>query len=152
MRSAIFTLVGAVLLATVTFAYGMVVLDGAMQEPAFRMVIGGTVVGGFLGLLVAALTRPPGTRRTPLILLGAVGGLLAGLVYGVVGLEEAACGPGFDHGFCGWAFLGRQFKYFWMPIALWTVFGGVLGAVLAWIAARLTEEKGAARRASGGLA
>jgi H+/Cl- antiporter ClcA len=151
MRSAIFTLVGAILLATATLAYGMVFLDGAMQEPAFRMVIGGTVVGGFLGLLVAALTRSPGTRRTPLIFLGAVGGLLAGLVYGVIALEEG-CEPGSDTGCYGWVFLGSLFRRPWMPIALWTVLGGVLGAMFAWIAARLTEEKGAASRASGGLA
>jgi hypothetical protein len=123
MRSAIFTLVGAILLATATFPYGMVFLDGATQEPAFRFVIGGTLVGGFLGLLVAALTRPSGTQRTPLIILGAVGGLLAGLAYGVIALEEAR-EPGCDTGFCGWVFLGRLFQYPWMPIALWTVFGG----------------------------
>jgi hypothetical protein len=149
MRSAIFTLVGAVLLATATLAYGMVFLDGAMQEPAFRLVIGGTLGGGFLGLLVAAMTRPSGIRRTQLIILGAVGGLLAGLAYGVIGNEEA---HGCDTGFCGWVFLGRLFEYVWMPIALWTVFGGFVGALLAWIAARLTHEKRAAPHVSGGLA
>jgi hypothetical protein len=152
MRSAIFTLVGATLLSTATFFYGLVFLDGATREPAFRLVIGATVVGGFLGLLVAALTRPSGTRRTPLIFLGAVGGLLAGLVYGWIALEEA-CEPGFiDPGPCGWVFLGGLFRYFWTPIAMWTVLGGVLGAMLVWIAARLTPENGAAPRASDGLA
>jgi hypothetical protein len=134
VRSVIFTLAGAVLLMIATFSYGMVFLDGAMQEPAFRLVIGGTPLGGFLGLLVAAMTRPSRTRRTTLILLGAVGGILVGLVYGVVGLEEAACGPGFDGGFCGWVFLGRLFLYPWMPVALWTVFGGFVGALLALLA------------------
>jgi len=132
-----------------TFFYGMVFLDGAMREPAFRLAISGTLVGGFLGLLIAAMTRPSGTRRTPLIVLGAVGGLLAGLVYGVVGLEEGACG---DTGSCGWVFLGRVFGYPWMPIALWTVLGGVFGAMLAWIAARCTDREGAAPRSHGGLA
>jgi hypothetical protein len=152
MRSAIFTLVGAVLLMIATLFYGYVFLDGAMQEPAFRLVIGGTVVGGFLGLLVAELTRPSGARLRRLILLGAVGGLVAGLAYGMIGLEEG-CEPGFiDPGPCGWVFLGSLFRRPWAPIALWTVFGGFLGALLAWIAARLTEKKRAAPRASGGLA
>lgn len=139
MRSAIFILVGAVFLMAATFFYGFVFLAGAMQEPAFRLVIGGTLVGGVLGLLVAAMTRPSGTGQTQLILTGAVGGLLAGLVYGVVGLEEAACGPGFGHAFCGWVFLGRLFMYPWMPIALWSVFGGVAGALLGSIAARFAR-------------
>lgn len=137
MRSAIFTLVGAILVSTATLLYGLVFFDGAMQEPAFLLVIGSTLAGGFLGLLVAELTRPSGTRRTRLIVLGAVGGLLAGLAYGVIGLH---CPPsGSDTGACGWVFLGRLSRYFWMPVALWTVFGGVLGALLAWIAARLAR-------------
>jgi hypothetical protein len=152
MRSAIFTLVGAILLSTATSVYGMVFLDGAVQEPAFFLVIGGTVLGGFLGLLVAALTRPSGTRPTQLILLGAVGGLLAGLAYGVIALQEG-CEPDFiDPGPCGWVFLGGLFRRPWMPITLWTVLGSVLGAMFAWIAARLAGEKGAASRPSGGLA
>jgi hypothetical protein len=136
MRSVIFILAGAVLLMIATFLFAMVFLDGAMQEPAFRLVIGCTLVGGFLGLLVAALTRPSGIRRTQLILRGAVAGLLAGLVYGVIGLEEAAC---FDTGFCGWVFLGRLFVPPWIPIALWAAFGGFVGAFLAWTAARLAR-------------
>jgi hypothetical protein len=139
MRSAISTLVGAVLLAIATFFYGMVFLVGATQEPAFRLVIGGTLLGGFLGLLVAAMTRPSGTRRTPLIILGAVAGVLAGLVYGVIALEEACESGGIDLGPCGWVFLGGSFRYPWMPIALWTVFGGFVGAFLGWIAAWLTR-------------
>lgn len=135
-RSAIFTLAGAVLLMIATFSYEMVFLDGEMQESALRFVIGGTLIGGFLGLLVAAMTRPSGTRRTPLILLGAVGGLLAGLVYGVIALE---CPAGSDTGGCGWVFLGRLFLYPWMPIALWTVFGGIVGAFLGWTAARIAR-------------
>jgi RsiW-degrading membrane proteinase PrsW (M82 family) len=134
MRSAIFTLVGAILLSTATLLYGMVFLDGAVQEPAFFLVIGSTLVGGFLGLLVAELTRPSGIRRTQLILLGAVGGLLAGLAYGVIALEEG-CEPGFiDPGPCGWVFLGRLFLRPWTPIALWTVFGGFVGALLGFVA------------------
>jgi hypothetical protein len=152
MRSAIFILAGALLLTIAAFLYGFAFLDGAMQQPAFRVVVTGTLIGAFLGLLVAAITRPSGTRRTPLIFLGAVGGLLAGLVYGWIALEEA-CEPGFiDPGPCGWVFLGGLFRYFWTPIAMWTVLGGVLGAMLVWIAARLTPENGAAPRASDGLA
>lgn len=73
-----------------TLSYGLVLFDGATQESALGLVIGGTVVGGFLGLLVAELTRSSGARSIPLIPLGAFGGLLAGLVYGVIALEEAA--------------------------------------------------------------
>jgi RsiW-degrading membrane proteinase PrsW (M82 family) len=137
MRSAIFTLVGAILVSTAALLYGMVFLDGAMQEPAFFLVIGSTVLGGFLGLLIAALTRPSRTRPAQLILLGAVGGLLAGLAYGVVALEEACEPGGIDPGPCGWLFLGRLFQYPWMPIALWAVLGGVVGTFLGWTAARL---------------
>lgn len=123
-----------------------------MRELAVRSLLVGGSVGASLGLLVAALTRASGTRPTQLILLGAVGGLLAGLAYGVMALEDA-CEPGFiDPGPCGWVFLGRLFGRPWTPITLWSVSGGVLGALLAWIAARLTEEKGAASRESGGLA
>jgi RsiW-degrading membrane proteinase PrsW (M82 family) len=131
MRSAIFTLVGAIVVSTAALLYGMVFLDAAMQEPAFFLVIGSTLAGGFLGLLVAELTRRSGARRIPLFLLGTVGGLLAGLVYGVIGLEEGAC---FDTGSCGWVFLGRLFQYPWMPIALWTVFGGFVGTLLGLVA------------------
>jgi len=141
MRSAIFTLIGAFLLATATFLYGMVFLGGAVQRHAFLVGVGGTLAGGYLGLLVAALTRPSGVRRTQLILRGAIAGLLAGLVYGVVGLGES-CGSGIiDKGFCGLAFLGRLSGPPWIPIALWTLLGGVLGAVLAWIAAAGLRKK-----------
>lgn len=134
MRSAIFTLVGAILVSTATLLYGLVFFDGAMQEPAFFLVIGGTLVGGFLSLLVAELTRPPGIRRTQLILLGAVGGVLAGLAYGVIALEEG-CEPGLpDPDPCGWVFLGGLFFRPWTPIALWTVFGGFVGAFLGLVA------------------
>ena len=122
-----------------TFSYGMVFLDGTMQESAFRLVIGGTVVGGFLGLLVAELTRPSGARRTRLIVFGAVAGLLGGLVHGVIALEEG-CEPGsLDPGPCGWVFLGNLFQRFWTPIALWTVFGGFVGAFLGWTTALLVR-------------
>jgi hypothetical protein len=98
------------------------------------LVIGGTVVGGFVGLLVAELTRPSGARRKRLVLLGAVGGLVAGLAYGMIGLEEG-CKPGFiGPGPCGWVFLGRLFLRPWTPIALWTVFGGFVGAFLGLVA------------------
>ena len=60
MRSAIFTLAGAVLLMFATLSYGLVLFGGATKESAFGLVIGGTVVGGFLGLLVAEQTRRPG--------------------------------------------------------------------------------------------
>jgi hypothetical protein len=134
MRSAILTLVGAILLSTATLLYGMVFLDGAVQEPAFFLVIGSTLVGGFLGLLVAELTRPSGIRRTQLGLLGAVGGLLAGLDYGVISLEEG-CEAGFiDPGPCGWVFLGRLFLRPGTPIALWAIFGGFVGALLGLVA------------------
>lgn len=83
MRSAIVTLAGAVLLMFATLSYGLVFFEGATQKSAYGLVIGGTVVGGLLGLLLAELTRSSGPRRIPLILLGAAGGLLAGLVYGV---------------------------------------------------------------------
>lgn len=132
-RSAIFTLVGAVLLMIATFSYSMIFMDGAMHESAFRLVVEGTVVGGFLGLLLAELTRPSGTRRTRLIILGAVGGLLAGLVYGVIALEEG-CEPGSDTGCHGWVFLGSVFGHPWTPIALWTVLGGSVGALLGFVA------------------
>jgi hypothetical protein len=139
MLSAIFTLAGAVLLMIATFSYAMVFLDGAIQESAFRLVIGGTLVGGFLGLLVAELTRPSGTRPTRLIVFGIVGGLLGGLVYGVIGLQEG-CEPGSDTGGgCGWVFLGRSFALPWMPIALWIVFGGFVGALLGWTTALLVR-------------
>jgi hypothetical protein len=149
VRSAIFTLTGAVLLMIATFSYGMVFLDGAMQQSAFQLVIGGTLVGGFLGFLVAELTRPSGIRRTRLTVLGAVGGLLAGLVYGVIALE---CPPGSDTGACGWVFLGRLFQYPWMPIALWAVFGGFVGAFLGWTSARLARRWKPAPAASVGRA
>jgi RsiW-degrading membrane proteinase PrsW (M82 family) len=141
MRSAIFTLAGAILVSTATLLYGMVFLDGAMQEPAFFLVIGSTLVGGFLGFLVTELTRLPGTRPIQLNLLGAVGGLLAGLAYGVIALEEG-CEPGFiDPGPCGWVFLGRFFVRPWTPIALWTVSGGMVGAFLGWTAARVARRR-----------
>jgi hypothetical protein len=149
--------VGEILIAFASFLFAMTRdPDGwnglTMRELAVRSLLAGGSVGASLGLLVAALTRPSGTRLSQLILLGAVGGLLAGLAYGVMALEDA-CGPGFiDPGPCGWVFVGLLFRRPWMPIALWTVFGGVLGAMFAWIAARLIEEKGAASRASGGLA
>lgn len=117
-----------------TFSYGFVFLDGATQESAFRLVIGGTVSGGFLGLLVAELARPSGARRTRLILLGVVGGLISGLVYGVIALEEG-CEPGSpDPGPCGWMFLGTLFRRHWTPVALWTVLGGSVGALLGFVA------------------
>lgn len=128
-RSAIFTLAGAVLLMFAALSYGLVFIDGATQESAFGLVIGGTVVGGFLGLLLPELTRSSGARRIPLILLGAVGGLLAGFVYGVLTLE-VGCEPSSVKAVACWMFLGRVFRYPWMPIALWTVFGGVMGALV----------------------
>jgi hypothetical protein len=131
-RSAIFTLAGAVPLMIATFSYAMIFLDGPMEESAFRLVIGGSVVGGFLGLLVAELTRPSGTRRTRLAIL-TVGGLLAGLVYGVIALEEV-CEPGPHVGCYGWVFLGSLFRRFWAPIALWIVFGASIGALLGYVA------------------
>ena len=134
MRSTIFTLAGAVLLMFASLSYGFVFFDGATQESAFGLVIGGTVVGGFLGLLLAELTRSSGARRIPLILLGVVGGLLAGLVYGVIALEEG-CEPGSpDPGPCGWVFLGSLFRRFWTPIALWTFLGALVGALLGLVA------------------
>ena len=134
MRSAVFTLAGAVLLMFATLSYGLVLFDGATQESASGLVIGGTVVGGFLGLLLAGLTRSSGPRRIPLILLGAFGGLLAGLVYGVIVLEEG-CEPGsLDPGPCGWVFLGSLFRRPWTPVALWTAFGGFVGALLGLVA------------------
>lgn len=131
-RSAIFTLAGAVLLMIASFSYAMIFLDGAMHQSAFRLVIGGTVVGGFLGPLIAELTRPSGTRRTRLIILGAVGGLLAGLVYGVIALQEG-CEPGSATSCGGWVFLGSLFRRPWTPIALWTLFGGSVGALLGFV-------------------
>jgi hypothetical protein len=144
-RSAIFTLVGAVLLMIATFSYAIVFLDGAMHQSAFRLVIGGTVVGGSLGLLVAELTRPSGTRRTGLIILGAVGGLLAGLVYGVIALEEG-CEPGSATSCDGWVFLGSLFRRPWTPAALWTVFGGSVGALLGFVAGLWFLRRGPAAR------
>jgi hypothetical protein len=138
MRSAIFLLVGALLLAIATFLYGFVFLDGAMEQPAFRLVVGGTLVGGFIGLLLAALTRPSGARRTSLFLIGALGGLFAGLAFGVISLE---CPPGSEADCLGWEFLGRGFHYPWMPIALWTVVGGCVGAIIGLIAAGLVREQ-----------
>jgi len=139
MRSAIFILAGALLLTIAAFLYGFAFLDGAMQQPAFRVVVTGTLIGAFLGLLVAAITRPSGTRRTPLILLGAFGGVLAGLVYGWISLIMDGCERSSDIECAGWVFLGSWFRYPWMPIALWTVFGGVVGAFLGWTAARLAR-------------
>ena len=142
VRSAIFVLVGAIVGATATFFFGMIVFenwDGGMHELAYRLVFGGMLVGAFVGLLAAALTRPAVPRRVRLVVLGIVGGLLAGLVYGVVSQAQASCGA--DDGSCGWAFLGRQFQDPWMPIALWTVFGAVTGAVLSWAAASLVRER-----------
>jgi hypothetical protein len=133
VRSAIFTVAGAVLLMFATLSYGLVFFDGATQESAYGLVIGGTVVGGFLGLLLAELTRSSGARRIPLILLGAVGGLLAGLVYGVIALEEG-CEPSSVEAVPCWVFLGRLYGYPWMPIVLWTVFGGFVGGLLGLVA------------------
>jgi hypothetical protein len=147
-RSAIFTLAGAALLMIATFSYGFVFMDRATQESAFRLVIGGTVVGGFLGLLVAELTRSSGPRRIPLILLGAVGGLLAGLVYGVVALEEG-CQPSSVKAVACWVFVGRLFRYPWMPIALWTVFGGFIGALVGLAAGFGLPRRESAVEASG---
>src|SRR5919108_935484 len=108
MRSAIFVLVGAILFAAATFFFGMVLFenwDSGMHELAYRLVFGGTLVGAFIGLLVAALTRPAVPRPARLMILGGVAGLLAGLVYGVISLECPTLGS--DTGECGWVFLGR---------------------------------------------
>jgi hypothetical protein len=156
-RTWIFVLVGEILIGFASFLFAMTRdPDGwnglTMRELAVRSLLVGGSVGAGLGLLVAALTRPSVTRPTQLILLGAVSGLLAGLAYGVMALEDA-CEPGFiDPGPCGWVFLGLLFRRPWTPIALWAVFGGGLGAMLAWIATRLTEENEAVTRANGGLA
>ena len=150
-RNWIFVLVGEILIGFASLLFAVTRdPDGwnalTMRQVAVRSILLGGSVGASLGLLVAA--RASGTRPTQLILLGAVGGLLAGLAYGTMALEDA-CEPGFiDRGPCGWVFLGRLFRRPWMPIALWTMFGGMLGGMFAWIAARLTEEKWAAPRAS----
>lgn len=154
-RTWIFVLVGEILIGFASFLFAMTRDPDrwnalTMRQLAVRSVLVGGSVGASLGLLVAA--RASAIRPTQLILLGAIGGLLAGLTYGVMALE-GACEPGFiDRGPCGWVFLGRLFRRPWMTIALWTMFGGMLGGMFAWIAARLTEEKGAAPRARGGFA
>jgi hypothetical protein len=150
-RTWIFVLVGEILIGFASFLFAMTRDPDrwnalTMRQLAVRSILVGGSVGASLGLLVAA--RASGIRPTQLILLGAISGLLAGLAYGTMALEDA-CEPGFiDRGPCGWVFLGRLFRRPWMPIALWTMFGGMLGGMFAWIAARLTEDKGAAPRAA----
>ena len=112
-------------------------------------------MAAFLVLLFVRMRVPSVERRDAFVLFGlfgAVCGLIAGVVCGIVGIEEV-CGGGAQDGIeCSWSVLGvgSVQLMFWPTFGLVVALGVVLGTAGGVTAAWLT--RGSARRGSPSLA
>lgn len=139
--------VGAILGGSAVFFYGMVLFQNGlagltMRDRAIWLVFVGTMTGGVIGLILIRLTALSVRRRTRLILLGLLGavcGLIPGLVYGFA-LQEVCIGGGIDYDYCGWPFLGWVVRSPWLALGLSAAVGGILGTfggvTAAWLTGR----------------
>lgn len=109
-------------------------------------IVVGLQIAAFLVLLFDRMTAPSVKRRTAFslfALFGAVCGLVAGVVFGIVGIKEEVCGGGdFDALECGWSVLGvGSAQLFWPAFGLVVALGVILGTVGGVTAAWLTRGK-----------
>lgn len=148
-RAWILPVAGAVLVGTATILgwilfrrYGLFELR--LPELTLWSVIVGTMTVAFLGLVFVQMTGPSVTRRTAFILFGvfgAVWGLVAGVLYGVLGITEVCVGGGIDPE-CGWSVLGFGLVQgsFWptfgLVVAIGVTVGAGAGVTIAWLTRR----------------
>jgi hypothetical protein len=114
-RTPIFVLVGAILTGVATFLYALTRdPDGwyglTMKELAIWSIVLGTSAGALLGLVVAWVTLPSVRRRTRFLILGAMCGVLVGLVYGF-SLEELSVKGSLKVASPQSSFFGWEFAY-----------------------------------------
>jgi hypothetical protein len=106
-------------------------------------IVVGLQMAVFLALLFAQMTAPSVKPRSAFFLFGlfgAVCGLIAGVVFGIVGIKEEVCGPeDFDALECGWSVFGVGFgellpwPTFGVVVALGVILGTVGGVTAAWL-------------------
>jgi hypothetical protein len=148
-RSWVLVAVGVVLVATATilglFRFRT---DGVFEITTRDLTIWSIVVGVqmcvFLVLLRAQIKEPSVGRRAAFLLFGlfgAVCGLIAGVVFGIVGIDEVCGGGGFDGIRCGWSVLGfgSVELLFWPTFGLVVALGVILGTAGGVTAALLTR-------------
>ena len=137
--------VGVVLVGTAT-VLGLVLFrsEGFFEITLSDLTTWSVVVGLqivlFLVLLYHQMTEPPVKGRTSLFgLFGAVCGLVAGVLYGVLGIDEACVSHGGIDLDCGWAVYGSDslHHFFWptfgVVVALTVILGTVGGVTAAWL-------------------
>jgi len=135
----------ATILGLVLFRrYG--IFELTLPELTIWSVVVGVQMAVFLALLFAQMTAPSVKPRTALVLFGLFGalcGLIAGVVFGIVGIQEEVCGPeDFDALECGWSVFGVGFgelspwPLFGLVVALGVILGTVGGVTAAWLTRR----------------
>jgi hypothetical protein len=151
-RAWILPVAGAVLVGTATILglilfrkYG--VFELTLPELTIWSVVVGTMTVAFLGLVFVEMRAPSVRRRTRYFLFGLFGGvcgLIAGVVFGIVGIQVEVCGPGdFDALECGWSVLGvGSAQSFWPALGLVAAIGVAVGAVAGVTTASLTRRSG----------
>jgi hypothetical protein len=139
----IFVLVGAVLVGAAVFFYGLLRFqngwDGlTMKEFAIWLIVVGTSAGALLSLIVARVTLPSVRRRTRFVILGALCGVLVGLVYGF-SLEDVCLEASIKIDPCPHSlFFGREIGYF-AGVAAWAGTAGIGGTILGLAAAQVAR-------------
>jgi hypothetical protein len=132
----------ATILGLVLFRrYG--IFELTLPELTIWSVVVGVQMAVFLALLFAQMTAPSVKPRSAFFLFGlfgAVCGLIAGVVFGLVGIQEEVCGPeDFDALECGWSVFGVGFvellpwPLFGLVVALGVILGTVGGVTAAWL-------------------
>jgi hypothetical protein len=130
------TILGLVLFRT----YG--VFEITIRDLTIWSIVVGLQIAAFLVLLFVHMMEPSVERRTAFFLFGlfgAVCGLVVGVVYGIVGIDEVCGGGGFDGIECSWSVLGVgsvQFLFwptFGLVVALGVILGTAGGVTAAWL-------------------
>ena len=146
-RTWILVAAGSFLVATATIL-GLILFrkhgffELTLPELTIWSIVVGTMTAAFLGLLFVQMRGPTAEGRTRSFLFGLFGaicGLVAGTVYGVLTIEEVCLAGGIDLGPCGWSVLGMMLASPWISLALLAAIGVVLGAVTGVSVARLTR-------------
>jgi hypothetical protein len=140
--------VGAILLGSATFFYGMVFFQHAwpgltMWDLAIWLVVVGTATGALMGLVMTRLDAPSLRPRTRVFLLGLLGticGLIPALVYGF-GIEEVCVAGGIDLDCYGWPVLGWHVSSPWLALGLSAAVGVILGGVMAVVVGWCTSAR-----------
>lgn len=117
------------------------IFELTLPELTIWLFVVGSMTVAFLGLLFVEMRAPSDKRRRRLFLFGlfgAVCGLIAGVAYGIVGIDEVCGGDGFEIE-CSWAVLGwgsvslSAWPTFGLVVALGVILGAVGGVTAAWI-------------------